>query len=81
MSGEDWLSYAACACARQHGDEVLDEPQVVPQYHPRHFAACWVDPHGFKIEVVSSRSSDSADPTDQPAGATCSGGVEVEIIH
>ena len=44
---------AAYEWARQHGDEVLDEPQIFPQYHPRHFAAYWVEPHGFKIEVVS----------------------------
>jgi catechol 2,3-dioxygenase-like lactoylglutathione lyase family enzyme len=36
-----------------HGDEVLHEPQTFPQYHPKHYAAFWVDPHGFKLEVVS----------------------------
>ena len=44
---------AAYAWAREQGQEVLHEPQVFPQYHARHYAAFWVDPHGFKIEVVS----------------------------
>jgi catechol 2,3-dioxygenase-like lactoylglutathione lyase family enzyme len=39
--------------AAARGDEVLHEPQTFPQYHPNHYATYWVDPHGFKLEVVS----------------------------
>jgi catechol 2,3-dioxygenase-like lactoylglutathione lyase family enzyme len=45
--------HAAHEWAVQQGDEVLHEPQSFPQYHPDHYAAFWVDPHGFKLEVVS----------------------------
>jgi len=50
---------AAYEWARARGDEVLDEPQTFPQYHPLHYAAFWLDPHGFKLEVVSFGPAES----------------------
>lgn len=44
---------AAHQWARARGDEVLHEPQSFPDYHPDHYATFWLDPHGFKLEVVS----------------------------
>ena len=44
---------AAYAWARDRGDQVLHEPQTFPEYHADHYAAFWLDPHGFKLEVVS----------------------------
>lgn len=44
---------AAYAWARDRGDEVLARPRTYPEYHPDHYAAFWLDPHGFKVEVVS----------------------------
>jgi catechol 2,3-dioxygenase-like lactoylglutathione lyase family enzyme len=45
--------HTAYEWALKRGNEVLHEPQTFPQYHPDHYAAYWIDPHGFKIEVVS----------------------------
>ena len=45
--------HAAHEWAVARGNEVLHEPQTFPQYHANHYAAYWVDPHGFKLEVVS----------------------------
>lgn len=42
---------AAYEWARDRGDEVLNEPQSFPQYHPDCYAVFWTDPHGFKLEV------------------------------
>jgi len=39
--------------AAERGDQILHEPQTFPQYHPNHYAVYWLDPHGFKLEVVS----------------------------
>ena len=44
---------AAYEWARARGDEVLHEPRTFPEYHEKHYATYWVDPHGFKLEVVS----------------------------
>ena len=35
-----------------HGAEALDPPRDFPEYG-RHYATYWLDPHGFKLEVVS----------------------------
>ena len=45
--------HAAHERAVARGNEVLHEPQTFPQYHPNHYAAYWLDPHGIKLEVVS----------------------------
>jgi catechol 2,3-dioxygenase-like lactoylglutathione lyase family enzyme len=37
--------------ARARGAEILHEPQEFPEYG-RHYATYWLDPHGFKMEVV-----------------------------
>jgi catechol 2,3-dioxygenase-like lactoylglutathione lyase family enzyme len=44
---------AVHAWAQEQGDEILHEPRTFPEYHPDHYATFWLDPHGFKIEVVS----------------------------
>ena len=44
---------AAHAWARNRGDEVLHEPRTFPEYHADYYATFWLDPHGFKLEVVS----------------------------
>lgn len=44
---------AAHAWARDRGDKVLHEPRTFPEYHRDHYATFWLDPHDFKIEVVS----------------------------
>jgi catechol 2,3-dioxygenase-like lactoylglutathione lyase family enzyme len=49
--------HAAHSWARDHGDQVVHEPRTFPEYHPDHFATFWLDPHGFKIEVVSFEST------------------------
>jgi catechol 2,3-dioxygenase-like lactoylglutathione lyase family enzyme len=43
----------AHAWAAERGNEVLHAPRLFPEYHPDHYATFWVDPRGFKIEVVS----------------------------
>ena len=45
--------HAAHEWALERGNAVLHEPQTFPQYHPDQYAVYWVDPHGFKLEVVS----------------------------
>ncbi len=44
---------AAHEWARDRGDEVLHAPRTFPEYHPDYYATFWLDPHGFKLEVVS----------------------------
>lgn len=44
---------AAHAWAIAAGDEILYQPQTFAQYHPLHYATFWLDPRGFKLEVVS----------------------------
>lgn len=38
--------------ARSHNAEILHEPREFPEYGERCYAAYWLDPHGFKLEVV-----------------------------
>ena len=37
--------------ALAQGDEILDAPHTFPEYGV-HYATYWLDPHGFKLEVV-----------------------------
>ena len=37
--------------AKSHDAEILDEPREFPEYGA-HYAINWLDPHGFKLEVV-----------------------------
>ena len=37
--------------ARARGAEILHEPREFPEYGV-HYATYWLDPHGFKLEVV-----------------------------
>ena len=37
--------------ARARNAEILHEPREFPQYG-QHYATFWLDPHGFKLEVV-----------------------------
>jgi catechol 2,3-dioxygenase-like lactoylglutathione lyase family enzyme len=41
--------------ARARGAEILHEPQEFPEYG-RHYATYWLDPHGFKLEVLCSEA-------------------------
>jgi len=37
---------------RNRNDEVLHRPRVFPQFGEHYYATYFLDPHGFKIEVV-----------------------------
>jgi catechol 2,3-dioxygenase-like lactoylglutathione lyase family enzyme len=47
----------AWACAREA--VILDEPQEFPQYGEHCYATYWLDPHGFKLEVVCHSPGES----------------------
>lgn len=51
---------AAHAWAIAGGDEILHEPQTFAEYHPLHYATFWIEPRGFKVEVVSFEKADPA---------------------
>jgi hypothetical protein len=38
--------------ARARGDRILHEPRPFPEYGPDCYATYFLDPHGFKMEVV-----------------------------
>ena len=42
----------AHAFALRHGAEVVHEPMEFPEYG-QHYAAFWLDPHGFMLEAVA----------------------------
>ncbi|WP_109508068.1 VOC family protein [Nocardioides speluncae] len=44
---------AAHAWAVAGGDQILHPPRVFAEYHPLHYATYWLEPRGFKLEVVS----------------------------
>jgi catechol 2,3-dioxygenase-like lactoylglutathione lyase family enzyme len=48
---------AAHAAAVAAGAEVLHAPRVFRQYHPDFYAAFFLDPDGFRIEVASARDA------------------------
>jgi len=48
---------AAHAAVIAIGGEVLHAPRLWPQYHPAYYAAFFLDPDGFRIEVASSRDA------------------------
>jgi catechol 2,3-dioxygenase-like lactoylglutathione lyase family enzyme len=48
---------AAYEAAVASGAEVLHAPQRWPQYHPDYYAAFFLDPDGFRIEVAASRDA------------------------
>ncbi|MGC5173259.1 VOC family protein [Microbacterium sp. DT81.1] len=37
---------------RDRGDEVLHAPRIFPQFGAHYYAVYFLDPHGFKLEVV-----------------------------
>ena len=37
---------------RERGGKIIHEPQNFPQYPPPYYAAFWLDPFGFMLEVV-----------------------------
>lgn len=41
----------------REGAEVLHAPKLWPQYHPGYYAAFFLDPDGFRIEVAASRDA------------------------
>ena len=38
--------------AKELGTEILDEPQIFPQYDKDYYAAFFLDPDGMKIEIM-----------------------------
>jgi catechol 2,3-dioxygenase-like lactoylglutathione lyase family enzyme len=48
---------AAHAAAVRAGAEALHAPQLWPQYHPDYYAAFFLDPDGFRLEVAASRDA------------------------
>jgi hypothetical protein len=44
--------------ARAQNAEILDEPREFPEYG-QHYATYWLDPHGFKLEVVCHSPDES----------------------
>ena len=48
---------AAHAAAVEAGAEVLHAPREWPQYHPLYYAAFFLDPDGFRIEVSAARDA------------------------
>ena len=47
--------HAAFDWAVARGGEVIRPPQELPQYHEGYYAAYWLDPEGFMLEVVCHR--------------------------
>lgn len=41
--------------AMAQGGKPVRAPQELPQYHEGYYAAFWLDPHGFMLEVVCHR--------------------------
>ena len=48
---------AAYAAAVEAGAEVLHAPRLWPRYHPAYYAAFFLDPDGFRLEVATSRDA------------------------
>lgn len=48
---------AAHAAAVAAEAEVLHAPRAWPQYHPAYYAAFFLDPDGFRLEVASARDA------------------------
>lgn len=48
---------AAAARVPAAGGEILHVPQLWPRYHPAYYAAFFLDPDGFRIEVAGSRDA------------------------
>ena len=48
---------AASSRVAAAGGEVLHAPRLWPQYHPAYYAAFFLDPDGFRIEVAASRDA------------------------
>ncbi|MGH9187845.1 MAG: VOC family protein [Acidimicrobiales bacterium] len=43
--------------AQGQGSEVLHAPREFPEYHEGYYAAFWIDPEGFMLEVVCHRDA------------------------
>lgn len=46
----------------ERGDEVLHAPRAFPEYGPHCYATFFLDPHGFKLEVVSHNPPEDPGP-------------------
>jgi catechol 2,3-dioxygenase-like lactoylglutathione lyase family enzyme len=46
---------AAHAAALEAGAEVLHAPRLWAEYHPEYYATFFLDPDGFRLEVVARR--------------------------
>lgn len=51
---------AVHAWAQARGDEVLRTPQVIPQFGEDYYATYFLDPHGFRLEVVCLSAVEAA---------------------
>jgi catechol 2,3-dioxygenase-like lactoylglutathione lyase family enzyme len=47
----------AHASAVAAGAEILHPPRLWPEYHPEYYAAFFLDPDGFRIEVAAARDA------------------------
>lgn len=47
----------ASARAVAAGGESMHSPRLWPEYHPAYYAAFFLDPDGFRIEVAASRDA------------------------
>ena len=48
---------AAHAAALEADAEILHAPREWPQYHPLYYAAFFLDPDGFRVEVSAARDA------------------------
>jgi catechol 2,3-dioxygenase-like lactoylglutathione lyase family enzyme len=48
---------AAHVAAAAAGAEILNAPQLWPQYHRDYYATFFLDPDGFRLEVAASRDA------------------------
>ena len=48
------------AWVESRGDDVLHAPRAFPEYGPDCYATYFLDPHGFKLEVVCHAAADRA---------------------
>lgn len=47
------------------GGPSIREPQELPQYHEGYYAAYWLDPEGFLVEVVCHRDQASSEDAQE----------------
>jgi catechol 2,3-dioxygenase-like lactoylglutathione lyase family enzyme len=48
---------------RARGDEILHAPRIFPQFGEFYYATYFLDPHGFKLEVVCPHAEAASSPS------------------